>query len=251
MHYHLFGQIAGKLPEDTTMPCDMNKVAIKTSLSSCFGNRFGDIEGAQAFINELADVAEEVALDPQTYIFKENDPSDFVYIPESGSIMLERSTADGCRQVFAFLFTGNLLGLSEYDHYSFSAKTLNNSVAIKINKQIMNDVFEKHPYVAQRYHNVTNHILSLILDQLFIMGQKSAHQRLVLFLLDMQKRIGHGTNKFLLPMGRQDIADYLGMSLETASRGFSKLKSDKHIHILNNYQITILDENKLIEFVNA
>jgi CRP-like cAMP-binding protein len=230
---------------------DANKVAIKTSLSSCFGRNFIGVEGAQHFIDDLALEAEEITLSAQTYIFEENDLSEYVYIPESGSIMLERSTAAGCRQVFAFLFTGNLLGLSEHAHYNFSAKTLNDSVVIKINKKIIRDVFKKHPSVAQSYYNVTNHILSLILDQLFIMGQKSAHQRLVLFLLDMQDRIGHGTNKFLLPMSRQDIADYLGMSLETASRGFSKLKANKQIDILNNYQITILNKEELIQYAEV
>ena len=114
----------------------------------------------------------------------------------------------------------------------------------------MKDVFEKYPAVAQRYHNATNHILSLILDQLFIMGQKSAHQRLAHFLLDMMARIGHGTNRFLLPMSRQDIADYLGMSLETASRGFSKLKADGLIEIKSNYQITVTDKDKLVSYAD-
>ncbi len=230
------------------MAFDKNKILIKTSLSSCFGSHFTEVDGASEFISELALQAEEVCIKPLSYVFNENDASDYLYIPESGSIMLERSTASGRRQVFAFLFTGNLLGLSEHANYNFSAKALNDASVIKINKQIMKDVFEKHPAVAQRYYNVTNHILSLVLDQLFIMGQKTAHQRLVLFLLDMQKRIGHGTNKFLLPMSRQDIADYLGMSLETASRGFSKLKTDQLINIVNNYQITMLQKDKLCEY---
>jgi CRP-like cAMP-binding protein len=230
------------------MALDINKVVIKTSLTSCFGSRFSDVEGATAFIEELAKEAEEVSLAPGDYVFREKDKSEYVYITETGSIMLERCTASGSRQVFAFLFTGNLLGLSERPTYSFSAKTLTNSVVIRITKQMMKDVFSKYPAVAQRYHDVTGHILSLILDQLFVMGQKSAHQRLVHFLLDMQYRIGRGTQKFFLPMSRQDIADYLGMSLETASRGFSKLKLDALIKIESNYQITLLDRDKLFEY---
>ena len=92
--------------------------------------------------------------------------------------------------------------------------------------------------------------MSLILDQLFIMGQKSAHQRLAHFLLDMEHRLGRGTHRFLLPMSRQDIADYLGMSLETASRGFSKLKKDGLISIESNYQITVTDSEKLISYAD-
>jgi CRP-like cAMP-binding protein len=233
------------------MPLDINNVVIKTSLTSCFGSHFKKVEGAVEFIDELAKEAEEISLKPGEYVFQENDKSDYVYIPETGSIMLERSTASGSRQIFAFLFTGNLLGLSEHAHYSFSAKTLTNSVVIRITKQMMKDVFNKYPAVAHRYHDVTAHILSLILDQLFIMGQKSAHQRLAHFLLDMQHRLGHGTHKFFLPMSRQDIADYLGMSIETASRGFSKLKADGLIKIESNYQITVLEMPKLLAYAEG
>ncbi len=233
------------------MSLDINKVVIKTSLTSCFGSHFKEVEGATQFFDELAADAEEVTLGPNEYIFREKDPSSYVYIPESGSMMLERSTASGSRQVFAFLFTGNLLGLSEHATYSFSAKTLTNAVVIKISRQLMKDIFDKYPAVAQRYHDVTGHILSLILDQLFIMGQKTAHQRLAHFLLDMEHRIGHGTHKFLLPMSRQDIADYLGMSLETASRGFSKLKNEGLIKIESNYQITILQRDDLVQYAES
>lgn len=233
------------------MSLDINKVVIKTSLTSCFGSHFKEVEGASQFFDELASDAEEVSVGANEYIFREKDPSNYVYIPESGSMMLERSTASGSRQVFAFLFTGNLLGLSEHANYSFSAKTLTNSVVIKISRKLMKDIFDKYPAVAQRYHDVTGHILSLILDQLFIMGQKTAHQRLAHFLLDMEHRLGHGTHKFLLPMSRQDIADYLGMSLETASRGFSKLKNEGQIKIESNYQITITDREALVEYAES
>lgn len=231
-----------------TMSLDINKVAIKTSLASCFGSTMKDEEASAEFLDELANKAEEITVGSAEYLFREKDSSDYVYIPVSGSIMLERSTSTGSRQVFAFLFTGNLLGISETASYSFSAKTLTESTVIKIHQKIIRNVFDKHPTVAKRYQNVTNHILSLILDQLFVMGQKTAHQRIAHFLLDMEHRLGHGSSKFHLPMSRQDIADYLGMSLETSSRGFSKLKKDMLIHIESNYQITILDRDALFAY---
>lgn len=232
------------------MSLDINKVVIKTSLASCFGTHFKEVEGANAFIDELAQDAEEISFEQGEYVFREKDAPEYVYIPESGSLMLERSTASGSRQVFAFLFTGNLAGLSESVSYSFSAKALTNCVVIRISRKLMQDIFDKYPSVAKRYHDVTGHILSLILDQLFIMGQKSAHQRLAHFLLDMEHRLGRGTHRFLLPMSRQDIADYLGMSLETASRGFSRLKKDGLIDIESNYHITVLDNEKLISYAD-
>jgi CRP-like cAMP-binding protein len=224
------------------MSLDINKVSIKTSLSSCFGNNVKEVEGSAEFFDELAEKAEELTINSGEYLFRENDDSDFVYIPVSGAMMLERSTSTGSRQVFAFLFTGNLLGISEHAQYSFSAKSLSEATVIKISQKIIKSIFDKYPVIAQRYQEMTSHILSLILDQLFIMGQKTAHQRIAHFLFDMEHRLGHGSNKFHLPMSRQDIADYLGMSLETSSRGFSKLKREKLIQIESNYQITIIDD---------
>ena len=233
------------------MTLDVNKVTIKTSLTACFGQNFLELEGADDFMEALAHHSEEISLSAQEYIFMENDPSDYVYIPISGVIMLERSTQKGSRHVFAFLFTGNLLGISEFSYYSFSAKALTNATVVKISKTLIKGIFDNHPQFAQRLHEFTNHILSNILDQLFVMGQKTAHQRLAHFLLDMRHRIGHGTETFFLPMSRQDIADYLGMSLETASRGFSSLKRKGLISIESNYQITVLDHQALAEYAET
>ncbi|UJF20589.1 Crp/Fnr family transcriptional regulator [Shewanella sp. OMA3-2] len=232
------------------MTLDTSKVSIKTSLASCFGSNFQDLKGSHDFLEELASLAQEITVDENTYIFKEDEQSNFVYIPISGVIMLERSTARGSRHVFAFLFTGNLIGLSEFSFYTFSAKSLSNSTMVKINKSLIKNVFERHPQIAKRFHEYTNMVLNYILDQLFIMGQKTAHQRLALFLLDMVKRIGHGTQKFFLPMSRQDIADYLGMSLETTSRGFTSLKNKELISIESNYSITILNPKSLAEYAD-
>ena len=233
------------------MSLDINKVSIKTSLASCFGRNIRELEGATEFFEELAAKAEEITVEPHKYVLREKDPNDYVYVPVSGSIMLERSTSTGSRQVFAFLFTGNMLGVTELPYYSFSAKTLTQATVIKIHQKLISNAFDKYPMIGQRYQEMTSHILSLILDQLFIMGQKTAHQRVAHFLLDMEHRLGHGSNKFHLPMSRQDIADYLGMSLETSSRGFSRLKKDGLISIESNYQITILQQEMLKAYAES
>ncbi|WP_127025363.1 Crp/Fnr family transcriptional regulator [Rheinheimera mangrovi] len=232
------------------MTLDTSKVSIKTSLASLFGKNLYEVDGDQLFLDELSQCAQEVTVREGSYIFKEGDPSDYVYVAISGAIMLERSTSKGVRHVFAFLFTGNLLGLSEFSVYSFSAKALNNVTVIKMNKKIIQSIFDRYPTIAKRFHQFTTHVLHYILDQMFIMGQKTAHQRLAHLILDMAHRIGHGTNRFFLPMGRQDIADYLGMSLETTSRGFSHLKKQGIINIENNYKITVLDSAALKEFAD-
>ncbi|TKB43257.1 Crp/Fnr family transcriptional regulator [Thalassotalea mangrovi] len=232
------------------MPLDLEKVGVKTALRSFLGSNDLDTNTLAEFYQDLSRNSEEIRYSPGQHLFREGDLNEYIYIPVSGAIMLERSTSSGSRQVFAFLLTGNILGVSDQLIYNFSAKALNDSNVIKISQKLMKNIFERYPAIAKRYQQITSHILSMILDQLFIMGQRTAHQRLAHLLLDMQNRLGHGTNKFHLPMSRQDIADYLGMSLETTSRGFSQLKKLDLINIENNYQITIVERVKLTDYAN-
>lgn len=232
------------------MPLDLENVGVKTALRSFLGSDLENTVGLSEFYKELSEHSEEVRCNTGEYLFREGNENRYIYVLVSGSIMLERSTSTGSRQVIAFLLTGNVLGVTTQSLWNFSARALSDSLIIRIDQTLMQSVFDRYPAIAKRYQQITSHILSMILDQLFILGQKTAHQRLAHLMLDMQHRLGHGTNKFHLPMSRQDIADYLGMSLETTSRGFSHLKKQELIKIENNYQITILEHEKLLAYAN-
>ncbi|MEE2002942.1 Crp/Fnr family transcriptional regulator [Alkalimonas sp. MEB108] len=229
---------------------DTSKVSIKTSLAACFGRNLYEQPGAHEFLQELSQSAQEVNIQQGGYIFKEGDPSDYVFIAISGAIMLERSSPKGARHVFAFLFTGNLLGLSEFTVYSFSAVALTGATVVKINKRLIQNIFERHPKIAKSFHDFTTHVLHYVLDQMYILGQKTAPQRLAHFLLDMDTRLGRSSGQFYLPMNRIDIADYLGMSLETTSRSFSNLKKRKLIEIESSHKIIINDRAAILEFID-
>nr|WP_282434742.1 helix-turn-helix domain-containing protein [Thalassotalea sp. Y01] len=83
------------------------------------------------------------------------------------------------------------------------------------------------------------------------MGQRTAHQRLAHFLLDMEKRLFCHKGQYHLPMSRQDIADYLGMTVSTACRGFTKLKKKDWININSNSLITIVDHDAITDFIRS
>lgn len=232
------------------MSIELDKITIKTALTSCLGRDFLAFEGSEDFVADLSAHAEEVRVQTGDYLFKEDDPVKHGYISISGSFMLERATSEGTRHIFAFVFTGSLLGFSEQHHFTFSAKALSESAAIKVNMTFIEELFDKYPEIAKRVHNKTNKILSMILDQLFVLGQKTAHQRIAIFLLGMLKQIGNQQNTFLLTMARRDVADYVGMSIETCSRGLSKLSKQGIISIKDNYIVTVLDEERLVEFAS-
>lgn len=234
------------------MSLDINKISTKNSLTSCFGGNFDSMNGGEEFLKLMSDHADEVTISQDEYLLNEGELATYVFIPISGSVMLERTASNGNRQVYAFLFTGNILGLSTatMKTYNFSAKALSDLTAIRIERQVLEHFFKQYQEYAEKYHNRTEIVLSSFLDHVFVMGQITAHQRLGHFLMDMEKRLFCHNGRFNLPMSRQDIADYLGMTVSTACRGFSALKRRGLIQITSNSFITILDRDALEEYVN-
>ncbi len=96
----------------------------------------------------------------------------------------------------------------------------------------------------------TSHELTLAEDKIRVLGKLDATERLSRFILNLseqRKRIGWQNNPISLPMTRQDIADYLGLTVETVSREITKLKSSNIIKIISSKQIYISDVDKLTE----
>ncbi len=233
------------------MSLDINKISVKNSLSSCFGTGLDSISGGDEFLTLLANHADEVTITADNYLLNEGERAEYVYIPISGSVMLERTASNGSRQVYAFLFTGNILGLSTSSiaSYNFSAKALSDLSTIRISRQLLEDFFRRSFEISKKYHTRTEIVLSAMLDHLFVMGQRTAHQRLAHFLLDMENRLFCHKDQYNLPMSRQDIADYLGMTVSTACRGFTALKRKGWISIASNSLITINDKDALEHYI--
>lgn len=89
--------------------------------------------------------------------------------------------------------------------------------------------------MLKRLHEFAGHELSLAQDQMLLLGRKSAEEKVAAFLVNLQtrySRIGHTSVTIELPMSRQDIADYLGLTIETISRTLTKLAREKTILIV-------------------
>jgi CRP/FNR family transcriptional regulator len=102
--------------------------------------------------------------------------------------------------------------------------------------------------LAKELLNQTSHELTLAQDRMGVLGKLDATERFAKFLMNIseqRKRIGWQNNPISLPMTRQDIADYLGLTIETVSREVSKLKVSNIIKVLSSKQIYINDFDKL------
>lgn len=194
----------------------------------------------------LISVMRESQIEQNIHLFHQHSIAKSVYLVTEGVVRVEKLSAHGRRQVVAFLFAGDFLGLTHNEYYEYSATTLLPSRVLAAPR---NDFLKLADTCVQLKHNlaqISNNVLSRALDQVFALGQKKAHERLCFLIQQVQERYPSGQRTLVnLPMTRQDIADYLGLTIETVSRALAKLKKDGIICDVTLQTLVIADELQL------
>jgi CRP/FNR family transcriptional regulator len=173
--------------------------------------------------------------------------ADSVFTVTDGVVRLYRLLSDGRRQVLGFALPGDFLGLSLLDIYSFSADAVTDTTVCRFPRKAFIAYAEPRPHLMRRLHEFASNELSLAQDQMVLLGRRTAEERLVAFLISMRDRLarlGHASATLPLAMSRQDIADYLGMTIETVSRTFTRLAKGKSILIVPG-GVRLLSEREL------
>ncbi|GAB5415686.1 MAG: helix-turn-helix domain-containing protein [Congregibacter sp.] len=212
------------------------QLARSTLLESdlCRALNAGDIE-------QLLSIAQLRRFDANQRILSQGLAADAVYLPCSGSQLVERTATGGQRQVLAFLQRGDYLGFSSSNQFLYSAQALETSLVLRFPAGDFYPLTETLPQLRDNVGRITNQVLARVLDHLFAIGQKRAHERLAFLLWQLHTRRGAGAGGWQLPMRRMDIGDYLGLTLETTSRAFSRLRSDGIIDTDGRQHVQILD----------
>jgi CRP/FNR family transcriptional regulator len=178
----------------------------------------------------------------QQYLCTQHSPADNVFNIASGTAVVERISCDGRRQILAFLFPGDFVGLSNSDHLEYAVKSLTDMTAHQFNVSSLRKIADESPTLENNLKTIQGKVLSVVLDQLCLLGQKKAHERLCFLLVHLLARMPNADpNNLELPMTRLDIADYLGLTVETVSRSMTKLKQEGLISITNPNALSILD----------
>jgi CRP/FNR family transcriptional regulator, anaerobic regulatory protein len=167
-------------------------------------------------------------------IFEQDEPSDVVYNITSGAVRLYKLLPDGRRQIVGFALTGDFLGLSMGERNVFSADALGEVTACQFSRKHFSDFLDAHPHLLRRLHAFASHELSIAQEQMVILGRRTAEEKVVAFLIGLRNRwsrINGSTVNVPLPMTRQDIGDFLGLTIETVSRMFTKLAKQKSLVI--------------------
>ncbi len=178
-------------------------------------------------------------------IFGEGENADYVYKVLSGSVRAYKVLSDGRRQVTAFYLPGEVFGLESEAEHSHSAEAIDKATILMIRRSIVFSAAESNGDVAHHLWALTaaelkrsqNHALLLI---------KTAKERIAAFLLDMAQRLA-GKGYVELPMSRQDIADYLGLTIETVSRTLTALSEGSTIQFMGSRRIVLRNRSELTE----
>jgi len=176
-------------------------------------------------------------------IFWEGDAADSVYEVVRGSLRLHKLLPDGRRQVTGFLCAGHLIGLAPEGTWVYTAEAITDVTLCRYRRPAFERLIDTVPGFARRVLTVTSHELRVAQDQMLLLGRKTAAERVASFLLLMAEQ--QGGEEISVPMCRNDIADYLGLTVETVCRTLTELKRSELIELPTHGRIVIRDREEL------
>lgn len=168
---------------------------------------------------------------PYTYgqgeeIYGEGEESEFVYRVVSGVVRTAKVLGDGRRQIHGFHLAGDLFGFETSNAHRLNAEAVVATRVLLFRRRQIEAVASRNVEASRRLWDLAMRSLEDAEEHALLLGRRTALERVAAFLMTMEKRLG-GSGSVELPMGRRDIADYLGLTLETVSRCISQLHSDR------------------------
>jgi CRP/FNR family transcriptional regulator len=186
-------------------------------------------------LDELDRISQVRTFFPKVTLFEQDALAGSVFNVTEGIVRLCKSLPDGRRQIVGFALPGDFLGLALMDRYGVAAEAVTEVTACRFARSAFRAYVDARPHLLRRLHEFAGHELSLAQDQMLLLGRRTAEEKVAAFLLNLRTRYGRiGTTSINvpLPMSRQDIADYLGLSIETVSRTLTKLAREKALLVV-------------------
>jgi CRP/FNR family nitrogen fixation transcriptional regulator len=176
-------------------------------------------------------------------LFGEGEPANYIYRVVHGSVRTFKVFDDGGRQIEAFRLPGDVFGFESSGYYRFGAEAIGDVSAV---------LFDRRAILRETRENCdfTQEILNIVTDDLERVQQhtlllsNNALQRVACFLVEMSARLRQ-KDLLQLPMGRQDIADYLGLTIETVSRTFAHLAAARLVKVAGLRGVVLLNIDAL------
>lgn len=195
--------------------------------------------GARSLIEDqdlgrLAELAIVTRIEPGQTFIDEGEPADSFFNVTAGSAKLYKLLADCRRQITGFVSVGQFLGLAVSATYAFSAEAMEPVRLCRFSRSRLYHLLADFPALERRLLQVASNELVAAQEQMLLLGRKTARERVASFLLSQSQRdvpCGRYRTQLHLPMTRSDIADYLGLTVETVCRTLTRLRNEGLIEL--------------------
>jgi CRP/FNR family transcriptional regulator, anaerobic regulatory protein len=179
-------------------------------------------------LRELDRLGRRVHFTSHETVFAQEELTTSFYNLLEGVMRLYKLLPDGRRQIVGFALAGDFLGIATSTCHSFSADAVGPVAVCRFSRTSFAQFIEDKPHLLRRINELVIRELGQAQDHMVLLGRRSAEEKVASFLIGWRvrlARLGDATNTLPLPMGRQDIADFLGLTIETVSRTLTKLET--------------------------
>ena len=187
-----------------------------------------------------------------TEIFGAEEPAEFIYQVIEGAVRSYKLPSDGRRQIGGFHLPGEIFGLENGDLHRFTAEAIVDTTVRFMKSESLERVAKTDPAIVRSILTMTTDNLQHAENHLLLLGRKTSLERVAAFLVEMDRRLAPA-GVIALPMNRRDIADYLGLTLETVSRALSAIKKKGFLKFLGqtHREIAVLNPAGLAELAEC
>jgi CRP/FNR family transcriptional regulator, nitrogen fixation regulation protein len=193
--------------------------------------------GSKAFHSSIELMGATMPFGRNAEIYGQNEPAEYVYKVLSGTVRTYKVLHDGRRQIGAFYLPGDVFGLEIGEEHTFSAEAITDCKILVVKRSTLVGLAARDNEVAHQLWAMTAAELQRAQDHIMLLI-KTAQERVAGFLLEMAKRSA-AASEVDLPMSRQDIADYLGLTIETVSRTLTQLEKGAAIAVPTSRRIVL------------
>jgi CRP/FNR family transcriptional regulator len=189
----------------------------------------------QADLAEFERIARQIHFAPNEALFSVGQLANAVHSLTSGVARLYKLLPDGRRQVIGFALPGDFLGTAPAERYSFSADAVDQVTACRLSREAFAHFIERRPQFLIKINEFASRELNMAQEHMLLLGRRTAEEKVATFLVSWRARlaeIGDRQPTISLPMSSQDIADYLGLTIETVSRTLTRFEREKMLIIV-------------------
>jgi CRP/FNR family transcriptional regulator len=203
---------------------------------------------ADGDMHRLFSLATDQRVEAGEMLLQQELPASHVFSIRSGHATIFRLTADGRRQILAFLFPGDFVGFTSEDRYHYGVSAISPVEACRFERSALEALIEAFPPMDRKLRFTLTRAMDASFELLFSLGRKDALQKVASFLWYVsyrQRKLGQAENPVHLPMRRADVADFMGLTTETVSRTLKVLKQMGAIRLKGAYEVEIADMTRL------